>query len=211
MTALVRPAVPRQIVDGRVIAIARGVDPTRLLDVVDALVDAGIAAIEVTMNSPVALASIEALRARADSTSLSVGAGTVLDPGAAAAAASAGASFLVAPTVDLPTIAWAVLRGIPILPGAMTPSEILAAWSAGASAVKVFPAGVLGAAFVREVRGPMPDIPLVPTGGVSAETARAFLDAGAMAVGVGSWLIGAGEPVAVGSRARELRAAIDGR
>jgi 2-dehydro-3-deoxyphosphogluconate aldolase/(4S)-4-hydroxy-2-oxoglutarate aldolase len=211
MTALERPAVPSHIVDGRVIAIARGVESARLSGVVDALSAAGISAIEVTMNSAGALASIEALRARADASSLSIGAGTVLDPGAAEAATSAGASFLVAPNVDLSTIAWAVSRGIPILPGAMTPSEILVAWSAGAAAVKVFPAGILGAAFVREVRGPMPDIPLVPTGGVSKATARAFLDAGAIAVGVGSWLTGAGEPAAVGARARELRAAIDRR
>jgi 2-dehydro-3-deoxyphosphogluconate aldolase/(4S)-4-hydroxy-2-oxoglutarate aldolase len=211
MSASARAELPRQIVDGRVIAIARGLDPGRLPAVLDALVAAGITAVEITMNSPGALDSIEALRARTDGLSLIVGAGTVLDPGAAEAAVAAGAAFLVAPNVDLPTIAWAVSRGIPILPGAMTPTEILVAWAAGVPAVKVFPASLLGPTFVREIRGPMPDIPLVPTGGVSAETANAFLDAGAVAVGIGGWLTGAGDPEAVSARACELRAAIDRR
>jgi 2-dehydro-3-deoxyphosphogluconate aldolase/(4S)-4-hydroxy-2-oxoglutarate aldolase len=211
MSAPARAELPRQIVDGRVIAIARGLDPGRLPAVLDALVAAGITAVEITMNSPAALASIEAVRARTDGSSLTVGAGTVLDPTVAKAAVAAGAAFLVAPNVDLPTIAWAVSCGVPILPGAMTPTEILAAWDAGVPAVKVFPAIVLGPAFVREIRGPMPHIPLVPTGGVTADTALAFLDAGAVAVGIGGWLTGAGDPEAVSARARELRAAIDRR
>lgn len=203
-----RPEVPAAIREGRLIAIARGIDPPRLPALVDALIDGGIDVVEVTLNSAAALDSITALRDRAVGSRLLVGAGTVLDPAAAQAAVTAGASFLVTPVVDLPTISWAAARQIPIFPGAMTPTEILAAWVAGAAAVKVFPASVLGPAFVREVRGPLPEIPLIPTGGVSPDSAWAFLEAGATAVAVGGWLTGADDPAFARARARQLRMAI---
>ena len=94
------------------------------------------------------------------------------------------------------------------VPGAFTPTEILAAWRAGAAAVKLFPASAVGPTFVREVRGPLPGIPLIPTGGVTAETAPAFIAAGAVAVGIGSWLTGSGDPAVVEERAAELVAAV---
>ncbi len=161
------------------IAILRGIEPSRLPALVRALAEGGIRAVEVTLNSPGALASIEALCVDAGDRGVAVGAGTVLDRRSAMDAVSAGATFLVAPHVDPPTIGWAVDHGVPILPGAMTPTEILVAWSAGASAVKLFPASVVGPAFVREVRGPLADVPLVPTGGITAATAAAFIGAGA--------------------------------
>jgi 2-dehydro-3-deoxyphosphogluconate aldolase/(4S)-4-hydroxy-2-oxoglutarate aldolase len=112
------------------------------------------------------------------------------------------------PHIDVAIVGWAAARGIPVMPGAFTPTEILAAWRAGAAAVKLFPASAVGPAFVREVRGPLREIPLVPTGGVTAETAPAFIAAGAVAVGIGSWLTGSGDAAVVQSRAAELVAAV---
>ena len=109
-----------------------------------------------------------------------VGAGTVLDVAQAQAAVDAGARFFVMPHTDPELIRWAAERGIPAFPGGFTPSEILAAWRAGAAAVKLFPASVAGPVFVREMRGPLPEIPLIPVGGVNLETAPAFIAAGVL-------------------------------
>ena len=119
-------------------------------------------------------------------------------------AVDAGATFLVMPTTDPELVRWAADRGIPAFPGAATPTEILAAWRAGAAAVKLFPASALGPSFVRECLGPFPDIPLVPTGGVTAETAGDYIRAGAVAVGLGSWLVGDGVADGVTRRARQV-------
>ena len=192
------------------IAILRGIEPSRLPALVRALAEGGIRAVEVTLNSPGAMRSIEALCADVGDRGVAVGAGTVLDRRSARDAVSAGATFLVAPNVDPLTVGWAVDHGIPVLPGAMTPSEILVAWSAGASAVKLFPASVVGPAFVREVRGPLPDVPLVPTGGITAATAGAFIGAGAIAVGVGGWLTSAEDIEVVRTRTARLVAAVAG-
>ncbi len=108
------------------------------------------------------------------------------------------------PHTDPEIVAWAAERGVPAFPGAATPTEVLAGWRAGAAAIKVFPASSLGPSFVRELRGPLPDVPLVPTGGVSAENAGAFIAAGALAVGLGSWLVGDGEAAGVTARARQV-------
>ena len=135
---------------------------------------------------------------------IAIGAGTVLSIEDAGLAVDAGATFLVMPTTDTELVAWAAARGIPAFPGAATPTEILAAWRAGAAAVKLFPASALGPSFVRECLGPFPDIPLVPTGGVTAETAGAFITAGAIAVGLGSWLVGDGAADGVTRRARQV-------
>jgi 2-dehydro-3-deoxyphosphogluconate aldolase/(4S)-4-hydroxy-2-oxoglutarate aldolase len=205
-----RPPVPATIREGHVIAILRGIDPSRLSILVRALADNGIRAVEVTLNSPGPLASIEALRADVGLQGVTIGAGTVLDRRSAKDAVAAGATFLVAPHVDPPTIGWAVDHGIPILPGAMTPTEIHAAWSAGASAVKLFPASAVGAAFVREMCGPFADVPLVPTGGITAATAPAFIRAGALAVGVGGWLTAGGDIGVARTRAAQLVAAVSG-
>jgi 2-dehydro-3-deoxyphosphogluconate aldolase / (4S)-4-hydroxy-2-oxoglutarate aldolase len=197
------------------VAIARGMSPEAAPIVAEALAAGGVGAFEITLNDPLdrALRGIEAVASR--SSGLEVGAGTVLTIEAAQAAIDAGATFLVMPHIDPELVAWAAERRIPTLPGAATPTEILVAWRAGAAAVKVFPASSLGPAFLREVRGPLPDIPLVPTGGVTADTAGAFISAGAIAVGLGSWLVGDGEPAGVASRAKRVVAAVaaarDGR
>ncbi len=112
------------------------------------------------------------------------------------------------PHTDPELITWATSRGVPTFPGAATPTEVLTAWRAGAAAVKIFPASAVGPAFIREIAGPFPEIPLVPTGGVSAETAGTYIAAGAVAVGLGSWLVGDAAPDGVGERARQVVAAV---
>jgi 2-dehydro-3-deoxyphosphogluconate aldolase/(4S)-4-hydroxy-2-oxoglutarate aldolase len=205
-----RQAVPEAILNGRVVAIARGLDPSSMVDIARALIDGGVTAFEVTLNSRSALAAIAAVRAAVPGGRLLVGAGTVLDRASAEAAVGAGAQFLVMPHTDLELIDWAAGRDVPVFPGAFTPTEILAAWRAGATAVKLFPASAVGPSFVREMRGPLPEIPLIPTGGVTAENAPDFIRAGAVAVGLGSWLTGAGDPATIRARATQLTEAIRG-
>jgi 2-dehydro-3-deoxyphosphogluconate aldolase/(4S)-4-hydroxy-2-oxoglutarate aldolase len=128
-------------------------------------------------------------------------------------AVAAGAGYLVAPDLRPEVVGWAVGRGLPVVPGALTPTEVAAAWGAGATAVKVFPVSAVGgAAYVRAVRAPLPEVPLVPTGGVGVDDIGAYLDAGAVAVGLGSPLLGdAGDPggdlAALADRARRAVAA----
>ena len=199
-----RPPIPDGLVTGGVVAIARRLTADTAPVVADALLAGGVLAFEITLNEPVdtALRTIGSVASR--SPGLAIGAGTVLSIDAAKLALDAGAAFLVMPHTDPELVAWAAAHGVPTLPGAATPSEVLAAWRAGAAAVKVFPASVVGPAFVRECRGPFPDIPLVPSGGVTAETAADFIAAGAAAVGVGGWLIGDAEPSGVTARARQI-------
>ena len=203
-----RPPLPAGLVTGGVVAIARRLTADTAPRVADALVAGGVLAFEITLNEPVvgALRAIESIANRAPA--LAIGAGTVLSIDSAGLAIDAGATFLVMPHTDPELVAWAATRGVPTLPGALTPTEVLAAWRAGAAAVKLFPASVAGPAFVRECHGPFPDIPLVPSGGVTAETAAEFIRAGAVAVGVGSWLIGDGEPTGVTARARQVVGAV---
>jgi 2-dehydro-3-deoxyphosphogluconate aldolase/(4S)-4-hydroxy-2-oxoglutarate aldolase len=150
------------------------------------------------------LVALEAVATRGSESRLEVGAGTVLTLDAARRALDAGARFLVMPHVDTEIVAWAAERGIPAFPGAATPTEVLAGWRAGAAAIKVFPASVLGLSFVRELRGPLPEIPLLPTGGVTLDNAASFIRAGAAAIGLGGWLLGDGQAAGVRDRAREI-------
>jgi 2-dehydro-3-deoxyphosphogluconate aldolase/(4S)-4-hydroxy-2-oxoglutarate aldolase len=192
---------------GPVIAIVRGHGPGEVAGVADGLAAAGVGTVEVTLDSPDALESVAALAARGG---FEVGAGTVRTPAEAEAAVAAGATFLVSPHLDVAVVARAVALRASVLPGALTPTEIVAAWEAGASAVKVFPAGPLGAAYLAALRQPLAGIPLVPTGGVDVGNARAFLDAGALALGVGGWLTGDPDREVVEERARLLLAACAG-
>lgn len=203
-----RLAVPEAISGGRIIAIARGLDPDKMLEIASAVADGGVRAFEITLNSRSALEAIGAVRAAMPSDRLLVGAGTVMDVPSAQAAVEAGAQFLVMPHHDASVVEWAVEHGIPVFPGAFTPTEVLAAWRAGATAVKLFPASVAGPAFVRELRGPLPEIPIIPTGGVTLESAPLFLRAGAIAVGLGSWLTAAGNPDQIRARAAQLVEAV---
>lgn len=202
--ATARVAIPAAVTESRVIAIGRGLPADRMLAIAEGLAAGGVGAFEITLNSPGALGAIGSLAARFAGSRLLIGAGTVLTPAQANAALDAGARFLVMPNMDPDVIAVGVARGVSTFPGVFTPSEALAAWRAGASAVKLFPASVAGPAFVRELRGPMPDIPVVPTGGVTIENGPAFIAAGAIAIGIGSWLTGSGDPEEIGRRGASL-------
>ena len=167
----------------RLVAILR-----RVPDVdrrVEGFVAAGIGVVEITLDAPDALAAIERTRARGD---ISVLAGTVRRPDQVGAAAAAGAEAVVSPGFSQAVVARARELGLQAIPGALTPTEIEAAWAAGAALVKLFPARLGGPGYVRDVLAPLADVPLLVTGGVDADNARAFLDAGAVAVGVGSAL-----------------------
>jgi len=203
-----RPAIPDAIVRSGVIAIARGLPADRLIRIGEGLARGGVGAFEVTLNSPGALDGIAALVERFGSEELLIGAGTVLSAEAAHAAADAGAAFLVSPVADPAVIEAARARGLPCFPGAFSPTEIVGAWRAGAAAVKLFPASAVGPSFIRELYGPLPEIPVIPTGGVTIETAPAFIAAGAVAVGLGSWLTGDGDPAGIGERCGRLVAAV---
>jgi 2-dehydro-3-deoxyphosphogluconate aldolase/(4S)-4-hydroxy-2-oxoglutarate aldolase len=176
-----------RITEGGVIAILRGVQRDDAVAVADAVVDAGVTALEVTADTPDAMSSIEAIADRVDDAV--VGAGTVLDAETARAAQFAGAEFLVTPTVNRDVIRTANRYGTPIAVGAYTPTEALDAFEAGADLVKVFPAKTGGPAHVAAIGGPLPQVPLVPTGGVGAGNAGDYVDAGAVAVGVGSSIV----------------------
>jgi len=158
-----------------------------LLRIATALREGGLSCLEITMTTPGALRAIEESRKKLPD--VLMGAGTVLDAVTAREAILAGAQFLVTPTVKPDVIEVAHRYGVPVIPGAMTPTEILTCWEAGADMVKVFPASVLGPAYIKAIRGPLPQIPLAPTGGITAENAGDFIRAGAALVCAGGWLV----------------------
>ena len=207
-----RPAIPQLVRESRIIAIGRNVPAADVPRIAEALVAGGVHVMELTLNEPeeAALASIEALARAADDLDALVGAGTVLSVDAARRAVDAGARFIVSPHTDPETIAWCAANGIPSFPGALSPTEILRAWNARASAVKLFPAAAVGPGYLKQIAGPLPHIPFVPTGGVSAGTAADWMAVGAVALGIGGWLIGDGVPAGVSDRAREVTSAIAG-
>jgi 2-dehydro-3-deoxyphosphogluconate aldolase / (4S)-4-hydroxy-2-oxoglutarate aldolase len=198
-----------------IVAILRAENALRAEAVVDVLLENGVRSLELTLTTKGALEVVERLAARVpDGTDL--GMGTVLTAQEVDRAVDAGARFVVSPAVVPAVIEAATRRGIASYPGAFTPTEIHAAWSAGASAVKLFPAGAPGPGYLKAVRAPLPDIPLVPTGGVDVETVGAWLDAGAVAVGLGGPLIGNalapdGNLHALAERARAVCAAVGAR
>ncbi|HEV8338554.1 MAG TPA: bifunctional 4-hydroxy-2-oxoglutarate aldolase/2-dehydro-3-deoxy-phosphogluconate aldolase [bacterium] len=168
--------------------IARGLDSSDLRRTAALLVEEDLPLLEVTMNTRGAASLIRELH-EAFEGRLVLGAGTVLDPVLAETAVDAGAVFLVSPHWD-PELAAAARRlGVPLIPGAFTPTEILAAWRAGAAMVKVFPAVAGGPEYLRQLRGPLPEIPLLPTGGITVDNAAEFIAAGAAALGVGGSLL----------------------
>lgn len=173
---------------GKILAIIRGVPDDKADRTVAALVEGGVRLLEVTLNTPHALDMIRRWRAHWPD-NIWIGAGTVLDEQAATAAIEAGARFLVTPNTDEATIRRAVAAQVPIIPGALTPTEITAAWHWGATAVKVFPAGLFGPAYFKELQGPLSHIPLVATGGVNLDNMAAYRAAGATAFGLGSALV----------------------
>ena len=170
------------------VAILRTKDSSELVQVVTSLRDGGITCIEVTMTTPNALEVISQARKKLGNQAL-IGVGTVLDAPTAQAAIAAGAQYVVAPIVDIPTIETCKRANVPVAPGAFTPTEIVRAWQAGADFVKVFPISSVGLQYLKDIRGPLPDIKLIPTGGIQLTNVADFIRAGVSAVGVGSALI----------------------
>src|SRR5262249_31625452 len=195
--------VQRMIACG-VIAVGRYTDTHQLVDVAKSLADGGVTVMEITLTVPNALSVIWQVRQHLGDRIL-LGAGTVLDTESARAAIMAGADFIVAPTLNLDVIHLCHRYDKAALPGAFTPTEILTAWEAGADIVKVFPADVVGPAFFKALRGPLPQVRVMPTGGVDLSTAAEFLKSGACCLGIGSQLV---DPKAVAAgnfdRIREL-------
>ncbi|HYE59000.1 MAG TPA: bifunctional 4-hydroxy-2-oxoglutarate aldolase/2-dehydro-3-deoxy-phosphogluconate aldolase [Rhodothermales bacterium] len=203
-----RTLTRKRIEDEGAVAVVRLSDGAALGRTVEALVAGGVRAIEVTMTVPGAVEHIRALARDAEGDVL-VGAGTVLDPDTAQAVIDAGARFVVSPAFDAEVVARCHAAEVAALPGAYTPTEILRAWTAGADVVKVFPATALGPRYLRDVRGPLPDVRLMPTGGVTVENVGEWIAAGAVAVGLGTDLvdsrrIAAGDFPGLTERARRL-------
>ncbi|MFI0901342.1 bifunctional 4-hydroxy-2-oxoglutarate aldolase/2-dehydro-3-deoxy-phosphogluconate aldolase [Streptomyces sp. NPDC020983] len=194
----------------RLLAVVRADGPGRALACVRALAGAGVTALEVSLTTPGALEAVARARAELPGTVL-IGAGTVRTAADADAAAGAGADFVVTPALT-PGALRSVANGVPLLCGALTPTEVATALDLGATAVKVFPAGLHGPGYLRALLAPLPDAPLVAVGGIGADTAAAYLAAGARAVGVGAPLLGdagtGGSPAALAARAAELLDAV---
>ena len=197
-----------RLIEGKVVAVVRLDSGEQLINVAEALKAGGMSIIEFTVSTPGAIDMIKQATARYGNEVL-MGAGTVLDPETARAAILAGAEFIVTPALNLATIELCKRYGKPIIPGALTPTEILTAWQAGADMVKVFPADLGGPGYIKAVLAPLPQVRLAPTGGVSAENAAAYLKAGATAVGVGGRLVdkaavARGDWAAITSEAQKL-------
>ena len=182
-----KDATVAQIRSEKVIALIRADSPDGLLDCAKALAAGGLNSIEVTMTTPGAIRMLE--KATAELPDFNYGLGTVLDAATARAGILAGAKFVVTPTVCLDVIETCRRYSIPVFCGALTPTEILRAWEAGADAVKVFPAEFFGPAYIKSVKAPFPQIEMVPTGGVNEKNVGEFLKAGAYAVAAGSSLV----------------------
>jgi len=185
-----RAAVTARIEELGVVAVIRLKDPGKLRAVVDAMAEGGVRALEVTMTVPGAVDLIRTLAASLPDGFL-LGAGTVTDPATARAVIDAGARFVVGPVFRPDVIAACHERDVPVMPGCFSPTEILAAHECGADIIKVFPATMLGPQFLRDVRAPLPQVKLMPTGGVTLDNAGDWIRAGAVAVGLGSSLLDA--------------------
>ncbi|QEH32349.1 KHG/KDPG aldolase [Aquisphaera giovannonii] len=190
-----RDATLKRILDGGVVAVVRSESSESLVQVVKALADGGVTAAEITFTVPDAIEVIRRVRHEVGD-AVVLGAGTVLDPETARAALLAGAEYIVSPIVNADVIRLCRRYDKVVMPGAFTPTEVVAAWEAGADVVKVFPAEVGGPPYLKALRGPLPQVRLMPTGGVDLDTAEAFLKAGACCLGVGGSLV---EPKAVAS------------
>jgi len=188
-----RDANLKRILESGIVAVVRSESSESLVKVVEALAEGGVTAAEITFTVPNAVDVIRRVRQEIGDR-IVLGAGTVLDTETARAALLAGAEYIVSPVVNLDVIKLCRRYDKAVMPGAFTPSEVLAAWEAGADIVKVFPADVGGPAYLKALRGPLPQIRLMPTGGVDLNTAESFLKAGACCLGVGGSLV---EPKAI--------------
>lgn len=183
-----RTAVLERMITSGVIAVVRASKPDQLVDAARALVAGGVESVEITMTTPGALGVIEAV-SKALKDDVVIGAGTVLDAETARLAILAGARFVVGPALDFDMITMAHRYDVAAVPGAFTPTEVVRAWQAGADMVKIFPASIGGPDYFKALRGPLPQVRLLPTGGVNLETAGAFIQAGAALIAVGGELV----------------------
>ncbi|KAA0098164.1 2-dehydro-3-deoxyphosphogluconate aldolase [Mycolicibacterium sp. P1-18] len=186
---LSRPRIPARTAAAKLIVVVRAPDAADYDRVLDVLVSAGIRSVELTLTTPGTLERLPELLARFGDVA-DVGVGTVVDGEQLDAAVRAGAHYLVTPIADPDLVTAATRAGVPIVPGGLTPTELFGAWRAGAAAVKIFPANVVGPGYLKDLRGPFPGIAAVPSGGVDLVGAQAWLAAGAAAVSVGGPLLG---------------------
>jgi 2-dehydro-3-deoxyphosphogluconate aldolase/(4S)-4-hydroxy-2-oxoglutarate aldolase len=208
-----REMMMQRVLDCGIVAVVRANDGSQLVEVCRALADGGIDVTEITFTVPDAIDVLKAVKRELGNRIL-LGAGTILDPETARAAILAGAEYLVSPTLNLEVIAMARRYGKLSMPGAFTPTEILTAYEAGADIVKIFPAEIVGPAYFKAIRGPLPQVRMMPTGGVDTTTAEKFLDAGACCLGMGSMLIdpkalAAGDMAKIRESAAKYRAIVD--
>jgi 2-dehydro-3-deoxyphosphogluconate aldolase/(4S)-4-hydroxy-2-oxoglutarate aldolase len=181
--------VLRKIAEVGLVPVVRAQSADEAMKVADAIREGGVPVLEITMTVPGALGVMEQVVRRFGS-DVVLGAGTVLDAETARACILAGARFVVSPALDLATIEMCRRYSVAVIPGALTPTEVVAAWSAGADVVKIFPCGALGgASYIKSLKGPLPQVEMIPTGGVSVKTAADFIRAGSMALGVGADLV----------------------
>ncbi len=198
-----------------IVPIIRAANPEAAIHAAEAISEGGIPCAEITMTVPGAIRALEEVAKRFGDRLL-LGAGTVLDPETARACLLAGAEFFVTPSLNLRTIEFAKRYSKAIFPGALTPTEIVEAWQAGADGIKIFPCSALGGAtYIKALRGPFPQIDFVPTGGVNLKTIADFFKAGCSAVGVGGELVdsaalSSGNYQLIEQRAREFRTAVEG-
>jgi 2-dehydro-3-deoxyphosphogluconate aldolase / (4S)-4-hydroxy-2-oxoglutarate aldolase len=180
--------VLRRIAEVGLLPVVRAQSADEAMQVVEAIREGGVPVLEITMTVPGAINVMTQVADRFPD--VLVGAGTVLDPETARACILGGARFVVSPALNLATIEVCRRYSVPVLPGALTPTEVVAAWTAGADVVKVFPCGALGgASYIKSLKAPLPQIEMIPTGGVSVKTAADFIQAGSMALGVGADLV----------------------
>lgn len=184
-------AVLRKIYATAIVPVIRAQSEAEAIKITEALYQGGINIFEITMTVPGALDVIKELRKiYCENDGVVVGAGSVLDAISAKAAIQSGAQFVVGPTVNLEMIKLCNQYQIPVIPGAMTPTEVMTAIGCGADVVKIFPAGLFGPQIIKDIKGPMPQVPLMPTGGVNLDNVVDWIKAGSFAVGVGSALVG---------------------
>lgn len=184
-----RHQIHERLVDSGVVGILRGIETDDVVPVARALYEGGVTALEITADTNDYSDQIAAVRAELGDTDAVIGAGTVMDTATARSVIDAGAQFVLSPHLDAEVVDACNRAGVLAIPGIMTPTEAVQAMEAGADCLKLFPASTVGPSYVRALRGPLGDVPIIPTGGVTPDTAGAYFDAGAIAVGAGSALV----------------------
>lgn len=212
---MTREEIRKRIVDVGIVPVIRASSPRQALLGAEAVCTGGIPIIEVTMTVPGAIEVISQL-VKCSGSDVLIGAGTVTNAEMARKCLDAGAGFIVSPGFDAEMVAFIIGQGIVTMPGALTPTEVMMAWKSGADFIKIFPCGsVGGASYLKALRGPFPDVPFIPTGGVNLTTAGEFLRAGAKALGIGGELVSAGllqanDSATISSLARKYKAIVTG-